>query len=467
MKSRSYPLWTCAALAAAALCACAGGGGARGGSGANLPYARRASASSPIQHVVIVVQENRTFNNLFATFPGAVGTTTGQERVGKGKKAKTVPIALTEVSLEDKKDLSHVYASYQTAYRSGNMDAFNLIKYVSTGKPEGKLPYEYVNPAQIQPYWTLAQQYALADEMFQTQGSGSFTAHQDLIRGGTEIDANNSLIDDPTSGAAWGCDSPSGTVTSLITTSLQFKGGAGPFPCTNQFPSSGSSYKTLADLLDANSVSWKYYTPKFVKNTPGALWNAFDVIASVRNGPEWGTNVSWPQSNILKDVSGGKLPAVSWVIPTATDSDHPGYASDKGPSWVSSIVNAIGNSSYWNSTAVIVLWDDWGGFYDPVPPPLPLDTQGGPGFRVPMIVISPYVPQGEISNTPYEFGGILAFIESNWSLGCLGTTDCTATSIANMFQFTQHPRAFKTIRAKYPPSYFLHEKPSGLPVDTQ
>jgi hypothetical protein len=174
-----------------------------------------------------------------------------------------------------------------------------------------------------------------------------------------------------------------------------------------------------------------------------------------------------PQTNILKDVSGGKLPAVSWVIPDATDSDHPGYSSDKGPSWVSSIVNAIGSSSYWNSTAIIIVWDDWGGFYDPVAPPTPFDTQGGPGFRVPMIVVSPYVPQGEISNTPYEFGSILQFVENNWGLGCLGTTDCTATSIADMFQFNKKARKFKQVQSKYPASYFLHEKPSGLPVDTQ
>ena len=129
-------------------------------------------------------------------------------------------------------------------------------------------------------------------------------------------------------------------------------------------------------------------------------------------------------------------------------------------------MNAIGKSSAWNSTAVIVLWDDWGGFYDPVAP-APLDHQGGPGFRVPMIVISPYVPAGEISNTTYEFGSILSYIENNWGLGCLGTTDCGATSIADMFNYGQHPRKYKMVKTKYPQAYFLHEPPSNLPVDTQ
>jgi phospholipase C len=414
-----------------------------------------------------MVQENRTFNNLFATFPGADGTTTGLELKGKGKKAKQVPINLTEVNLADPKDLNHLYKSYKTAYDHGKMDSFNRIKFSTTGQDEGALPYQYVNPDQVQPYWTIATDYALADHLFQTQGSGSFTAHQDLIRGGTEIDSTQSLIDDPTSSSAWGCTSPPGTKTSLITTSLVFEARKGPFPCTNMFPSSGSSYKTLADLLDGADVSWKYYAPEPKNFTTGALWNAFLVINSVySNKSEWSEHISSPQSNVLKDIASGTLPAMSWVIPDALDSDHPGYKSDKGPSWVASVVNAIGASSYWNSTAVIVVWDDWGGFYDSVAPP-PLDTQGGPGFRVGMLVASPYVPPNEISNTVYGFGSIVKFIEETWNLGSLGTTDETSTSISNMFDFAHKPRKFKVIPAKYARSFFLHQKPSGLPVDTE
>jgi phospholipase C len=168
----------------------------------------------------------------------------------------------------------------------------------------------------------------------------------------------------------------------------------------------------------------------------------------------------------MTDISNGTLPAMSWVIPDAINSDHPGYASDKGPSWVTNIVNAVGSSSYWNSTAIIVVWDDWGGFYDSVAPSV-RDTQGGPGFRVGMIVASPYVPPNEISHTVYGFGSIIKFIEQVWNLGSLGTTDETSTSISNMFVFTQKPRSFKAIPAKYSRSFFLRQKPSGLPVDTE
>ena len=429
------------------------------------------SGSTPIQHIVVIVQENRSFNNLFATFPGVTGTTTGWEKVIVNSQSVRKKIKLRKVHLGDETDLNHLYKSFLTAYDGGKMDGFNQIIFQVNGKPEGKLPYEYVNPADVTPYWTMAGDYSIANAMFQTQGSGSFTAHQDLIRGGTELSSTESLIDDPTSPEVWGCDSPAGTKTDLITTSLHYEQDKGKEPCTTDFPNP-SYYKTLQDLLDAKSVTWKYYTPPLVKKMPGALWNAFDVIAAVRHGSEWGTNVSWPQTNIFTDITSGTLPAVSWVIPDGMESDHPGYSPDKGPSWVASIVNAIGQSSYWDSSAILVVWDDWGGFYDSVAPPSP-DQQGGPGFRVPMISISPYTAYNGsgkspyISNTVYGFGSVVRFIEDTFNLGRLGTTDGTSNSIDDMFNFSQTPRSFTVIPSKYSRSYFLHQKPSGLPVDTE
>lgn len=460
------------ALVAGALAGC--GGGSHGASGGVPPLAamHRKSGSSPIQHVVVMVQENRSFNNLFATFPGATGTTTGYELVKKGKHAKKTAIPLAQVPLLDKKSLTHLYAAYLTAWHNGAMDGFNRIRSVANGRFEGSKPYQYVNPQDVQPYWTMGTDYALADEMFQTQGSGSFTAHQDLIRGGTELSAAQSLIDDPTSAAAWGCDSRPGTKTSLITTKLKVLRDKGPFPCSNAFPNSGDAYKTLADSLDAAGVTWKYYVPEFKSGTTSALWNAYDVIYSVRYGSEWGSKVVWPETTIFDDVSNGTLPAMSWVIPNSANSDHPGYSSDTGPSWVASVVNAIGQSKYWNSTAIVIVWDDWGGLYDPVKPPF-ADQQGGAGFRVGMLVVSPYTPQGASCagrgavHTVYGFGSIVKFIEETWSLPTLGTTDQSSTSIGNLFDTTRSPCAFHTISSKYARPYFLHQKPSTLPVDTE
>ncbi|HYL26243.1 MAG TPA: alkaline phosphatase family protein [Candidatus Nitrosotalea sp.] len=421
----------------------------------------------------MIVQENRTFNDFFATFPGVTGSLSGYELVN-GKRKK---INLTETPLAGQRSFNHSYGGFVSAcdYNTSSgcqMDGFNLVIFPKNGRQEKTAPYEYVTPSDIGPYWSMAEQYALANAMFTTQGSASFSGHQALIRGGTFISSSESLIDNPPYGGAWGCDSGPGTATSLITTNLQFEQAAGPLPCTSSFPYYyGSNYETLRDLLDAKSISWKYYTPQL--GGSGGIWDAFDVIAPVRYGPEWGTNVNWPETNVFKDISSGSLPAVSWVIPSGRNSDHPNNHSDTGPSWVASIVNAIGESQYWNSCAIILVWDDWGGFYDPVPPPFPHDNQGGPGFRVPMIAISPYIRFGSgsqggyISNTVYGFGSIVRFIEDTYNLGRLGTTDSTSNSINDMFDFYQTPRQFHQIASKYKRSYFLHRKPSQLPVDTE
>jgi phospholipase C len=416
-------------------------------------------STSPIKHIVVLIQENRTFNDFFATYPGADGTTTGKMRTGTGPSAKTETIKLTPSNLADPVDLPHTYPEFLTAYRDGNLDGFNLIRYSQGGRTVGRLPYQYVKPSQIKPYWTLAQRYVLLDHMFQTQGSGSFTAHQELIAGGTPISSTENVIDYPT-GYPWGCDAAPYTVTTLITAKLQYRPNMGPFPCFK--------YKTLQVLLEAKRVTWKYYTPRPVGTfTPGALWNAFAAISAVYNDkPRWNAHIISPNTTIFRDVSKGTLPGLSWLIPDAHDSDHPAYGYDSGPSWVAAVVNAIGESAYWKSTAIIIVWDDWGGFYDGVKPPKRND-QGGLGLRVPAIVVSPYARAGDIARTNYEFGSILKFIEDTWDLGRLGTTDVSATSIANVFDFHQRPIRFRPIPAKYSREYFLRKPPSNLPVDTE
>jgi phospholipase C len=205
----------------------------------------------------------------------------------------------------------------------------------------------------------------------------------------------------------------------------------------------------------------------------GKLWNAFDAVDAVRYSKEWGTNVTFSNTVIFKDISKNKLPAVSWVIPDRDESDHPQpLHGDVGPAWVASIVNAIGTSAYWNNSAIVVVWDDWGGFYDHVPPPL-TDHWGGLGFRVPMLVVSAYAREnksgapGYISKTQYEFGSILKFVEETFDLGSLGTTDVRAKSIGDCFDFKQSPRTFYQISSSHDKAYFLRRRPSLLPVDTE
>jgi phospholipase C len=440
-------------------------------------------SSNYIQHVVVVIQENRSFDDFFATFPGADGTTYGcmeypssMRTVRSARRASGSGycpsgdeyVPLQEVDLLGKCDWGHSYSGFLADYDGAKMDGFGTRggSKKCPGKA-GTAVYQYVNPYQLAPDWDIAQQYVLADQTFQTQGSGSFTAHQDLIAASTIINQpadTKSLVDFP-SKQPWGCDAAPGVKTSLLVakgSKLVDEYHKGPFPCL--------TYDTLRDLLDAKDVSWKYYSPPEPNGT-GALWNGFDAIKAVREGPEWKTNIA-KTNQFFIDVSGGTLPAVSWIVPDAANSDHPGNKSDTGPSWVASIVNAVGESSYWNSTAIVIVWDDWGGFYDHVPPPF-FDKWGGLGFRVPMIVVSAYAREtypsqpGYISHTQYEFGSILKFIENVWGLGSLGTTDARATSIVDCFDFTQPPRQFTAIPSKYSKSYFLHQAPSNQPVDTE
>jgi phospholipase C len=451
------------AIVAISFASCTSGG--TGSTGGGIP--RDVSAlsgtgpSNYIAHVVVIVQENRSFDDFFATFPGADGTTYGEMKTPSGDK--TVPLA--EVNLVEPCDFSHGYQGFIKDYDGGYMDGFGLSGESCHGNMTA--PYQYVNPQQIAPYWTMASDYVLADHMFQTQGSGSFTAHQDLIAGATILNKKQtiSVVNTPTQ-TPWGCDAPKGTKTDELrwkASMLHLLLDRGPFPCFK--------YETLRDLLDAQGVSWKYYSPP-VKGGEGALWNAFDAIKAVRYSSEWGTNVTDSDTQIFTDISYGQLPAVSWVIPDRENSDHPGKGGDTGPSWVASIVNAIGESSYWPTTAIVVVWDDWGGFYDNVQPPF-FDEWGGLGFRVPMLVISPYARElypsepGYISHTQYEFGSILKFIESTFNLGSLGKTDERATSIVDCFDFTQAPRTFIEIPSSYSRSYFMHQRPSYQPVDTQ
>jgi phospholipase C len=444
--------------------ACGGSSGPSGAVGL-LPARERTplrkDSGAYISHLVIVIQENRSFDDLFAQFPGADGATEGLMKTGSGDTY----VPLKKVALAEHCDFGHGYQGFLRSYDDGKMDGFGLEGNKCSG--DHRAAYQYVDPADIKPYWDLAKRYVLADHLFQTQGSGSFTAHQDLIAGGTTYNADQTrtMIDYPDA-APWGCDAPPGTRTSRLfwaRSKLVFRFNQGPFPCMH--------YVTMRDLLDAKSISWKYYSPP-VQGGEGMLWNAFDAIKAVRYGPEWGTRVTDSDTKIFTDIKKHRLPAVSWVVPDRENSDHPASGSDTGPSWVADIVNAVGESSYWPGTAIVILWDDWGGFYDNVPPPF-LDRWGGLGFRVPMIVVSAYAPKPQpgdysyISHTPYEFGSILKFVETTFHLGTLGKTDARARDLLGCFDFSQAPRKFEVVKAPYSRRYFERQRPSYQPVDDQ
>jgi phospholipase C len=370
---------------------------------------RSGASTSPIKHVVIIVQENRTFNNLFMNYPGATTATRGLKSDGKWQ-------TLGEMTLEGYKniDICHAEACFKEAYDFGKMDRFDLIKHIGNNPPP-LLPYHYTKRSDVQIYWDLAKEYTLADQMFESSGSSSFPAHQYLIAGQT-----GSQNDPP--GRPWGCDFP------------------------NKHYDFCFDYQTLGDLMDNAGVSWKYYSPgTFGTPSTYSNWEAYDAISHIRYGIDWGPkHIEMPETTIFSDISAGKLADVTWVVPTFVNSDHLGCGvncKQYGPNWVASVVDAIGQSPYWGSTAIFVTWDDWGGFYDPVPPKH-IDKVGL-GFRVPMIVISPYAKPNHLSHEQHEFGSILHFTEELYGLPSLGERDAISDDLADCFNFSQKPLKFK------------------------
>lgn len=364
--------------------------------------AARVHQSAIIQHVIVMVQGHRGFDNLFAGFPGADSVTRGLTHTGK-----IVP--LKPMTMAQRPSSGPGFDAFRTAYDNGKMDGFDLI-YPS--RP--LFPYHYVARSEIAQYWQLAKRYALADHMFSSSISNSdWIAQLYLPAARSKVRKNVYLAGNPDA-LPWGCDAPAGTKTPVFTPRGVDRGG--PFPCFK--------WKSLPQLLDEAHLTWRYYLP-----VNGQRENGIDAIDYVRESSDWKSNVVEPQTRILSDIAQGTLPAVSWVYPQDSDSDNPGTGS--GSKWVASVVGALKQSAYWQHSAIVVTWEASDDFYDEVPPPsLSLAELG---FRVPTIAISPLAKHGYVSHEQYEFGSIVRFIEECFGLPSLGETDARANSLHDMF----------------------------------
>jgi phospholipase C len=411
-------------------------------------------ASGKIAHVVIIVQENRSFDNLFQGYPGADTQSYGY--TSKGQK-----VTLQPASLGSYWDIDHSSKGFLAACDGQGsfpgtdckMDGFDKEIIYCTGpscpRPGSNPQYSYAPQSETKPYFAMAKQYVLADKMFTSDfDASSFVSHQYLIAGQA-----SSTVDYPTS--TWGCDGGPKDTVGTITPQRTY--GSNIVACFDN--------QTLGDELDGAGLSWRYYTSG-LENVQGNIWSAYQAIKHIRYGPDWKTNVVTPQTKFFKDVANGKLPAVSWITPTCRTSDHAGCDSNRGPHWVASLVNAVGKSQYWDSTAIFIMWDDYGGWYDHVPPPLA--DYDGLGIRVPLLVISAYAKQNYVSHVQYEHGSILKFIEDQFGLARLAASDARANSPeADCFNFSQSPRAFVPIPTKLKPADFEREPLDRRPVDTE
>ncbi len=449
----------CAAVAACALVLSACGGGSGGGGSpaapATPPPGPPGKRYPKIDHVVIIVQENRSVDNLFQGFPGADTQSYGFNRHGD-------KITLMPVPLEASFDFEHDSTTFLSAcdgrgsYPGTNcvMDGFDNGHW-TCGKqghppcPNANPPYSYVPHDETKPLFFMGEHYVFADEMFPSNfDSSSFVSHQYIIAAQAASTVNFPV-------GPWGCEGGSGSRIPTVTQQRTIGGNVEP--CFN--------HATLGDELDAANVSWRYYTSP-VDNLASGVWSAYQAIKHIYDGPDWSKNVVTPQTRFFDDVSNGALPAVSWVTPTCQNSDHPNCDSNTGPDWVASLVNAIGKSQYWNSTVVFIFWDDYGGWYDHVPPQL-VDYDGL-GIRVPLLMVSAYAKNGCVSHVRYEHGSILKFVEDQWGLPRLSASDQRANPISpNCFEFSQAPRPFTAIPASRDKQYFLRQPLDTRPPDTE
>lgn len=464
---------------------------------------------SQFQHIIVVFQENRTPDNLFyvlcANFPCSTNPNNTQYNIQTANWLdNTSPTGVTQpkgilLSPPGRYKLAHSHQAFVNqcdlnknvnppqcrmdgaASTSANRAAFAyVLNTVNTKFPNGVLT----------PYLAMATQYGWANFMFQTNQGASFPAHQFIFGGTSALDANGDaqgefMAENP-SGTQAGCYAQDGFRVQLINSAgvehaLTINYAAGITTCLTR--------TTMAELLGSANVGWKYYTIKGGgTDRGGSYWTAPNTNEAICKpdakhmrctGSEWVNHVDMNPQDILSDLGMNgspcalegvnKFQGVSWVIPQGGQSDH--GKSWGGPDWVGSIVNALGTSpcrnpdgsSYWNTTAVVVTWDDWGGWYDHVPSPILPFPEGAYqiGFRVPLIFVSAYTPVGYIDNLNYDFGSVLRFIENNFGIGegALGFADFRASTDFSMFyNLGNPPRPFVQIPTVKTGVDFLHDE---------
>jgi phospholipase C len=427
------------------------------------------TTAAVVQHVVVIFQENRTPDNLFQD-PVLISRGADIASSGLNSTGQTIPLSPIDLgttgSNPQNYDLSHANAAFVAMYDGGKMDGANLIPCSPAANcPPNAHPnpqFMYVTPADVQPYFALAEQYTFGDRMFQTNEGPSFPAHQFIIAGTSAPAVGSSLFaaDNPAL-------SPAGCIAALTNTVKMIDPSGSESSVAPQYPC--FEHPTLTDLLTAQNISWRYYAP-----SAGSIWTGPDAIEHICQqqtvngkltctGPEWLNNVIIPQSQVLVDIANSQLAQVTWVIPNGLSSDHAVANDGSGPSWVSAVVNAIGNSPYWANTAIIITWDDWGGWYDHVAPKVINDGKSWGsgyvyGFRVPLIVVSPYAKTAYISHTTHDFGSILKFIETTYNLPSLGYADGPADDLSDCFNFTHSPVTFHAIPAAIKAAFFVNDK---------
>jgi phospholipase C len=393
-----------------------------------------------IEHFIFIMQENRSFDSYFGTYPGADGIPGGVSFIDPRDRTTVVPY-------HDTNDVNrggpHDWDNAQADINGGKMDGFLAEAYkgrAANGQPfdpaaaPGKNPKDVMgwhDYREIPNYWSYAQLYVLQDRMFESVASYSLPAHLYMLA------------------------AQSGGYYSAHDQSK---------PTTYNFPE-------ITELLTNGKIDWKYYvTSGSLPDTEDAhvvgsisqqqqnpdkytLWNPLPAFPAVQDNPSQRSRLQ-DTSRFYADAANGKLPQVSWVIPSGAVSEHPPAGVREGMAYVTGLINSVMQSPEWPSTAIFLSWDDWGGFYDHVPPPMV--DQYGLGIRVPGLVISPYAKQGYIDHNTYSFESWLRIVEERFDVHPMTARDTNALDMIPSFDFTQKPRSPVVLSATrrgspYPP----------------
>jgi phospholipase C len=408
----------------------------------------------PIKHIIYIIKENRTFDNYFARYPGAEGTDTGKTSSGR-----TLELEVATDVVEP--DLGHSFLDGVESINGGRMDGFDLVTNGETLNG-----YTSFTRRGMPNYWAYADNFVLGDHMFSSMYGPTFPEHLYTVGAYAKdiVDNKNETV-----GEGGYCGDPGETTTAFekltdkqkkeVMAAERDASGGGIddedigdiIQYWHDIPAC-FNFKVMPDLLEKEGISWHYYADE------GSWMNALLAIEHMYNSKHWGTDIT-PEEQLIPDIQRERLDKVVWVVPGPGVNEHPGGPSVcVGENWTVDVVNRIMRSKYWKNTAIFLTWDDFGGFYDHVPPPQ--KDHMGLGPRVPLLIISPWAKEGYVDSTEYEFSSVLAFIEEVYDLPCLTDRDCNAGNMMNAFDFEQDikPKDRKLI---------LEERDCvGLPAET-
>ncbi len=368
-------------------------------------------AQSKIKHIVFVILENHTYDNVFGRYPGS-----------DGASKATIPglgtIPLLHAPPFGWHDIDHEYPNAVQSVDNGKMDGF--IKNNGANQNGDLMAFWQYAQSDVPNFWRYAQHFTLGDHMFSSMIGPTFPNHLYTVAAQSGGVVYNPQHD---AAAGWGCDASPGTYTYQ----LQPSGKLAPTSTCFTFP-------TMADMMQKVKVSWDYYAAP--PTDMGYYFSTLDDFRSIRDTSLWPAHIK-DQRTFETDARQGMLPAFSWVTPTYLASSHPPFSLCSAENWFVSKMNALMAGPDWSSTVVFLVWDDYGGFYDHVAPPKV--DQFGLGPRVPLLVISPYARPGSITHTTYAFESVLKTAEEIFTLPALTSRDKQAHDLLDTLDFAQKP----------------------------